>query len=143
MEQELKIKEIQAANEKYIKEFNNWLEQKKLSKKTIINHINNVELFIDDYLIYYELKKMDEGITYIDNFLGDWYIRKCMWSNSSNLKTTAASIKKFYECMMELNYIEKEKYELLKNTIKDGIPSWIEEMDDYNNFDDDFYDDYF
>ncbi len=35
----------------------------------------------------------------INDFLGEFFIRKCMWSTPGTIKRTAASIKKFYKFM--------------------------------------------
>ncbi len=66
-------------------------------------------------------------------FLGDWFIRKCMWSSRSSIKETASGIKKFYKCMNELGYIDKEKYELVAFTIKENMEEFLENLDDYDN----------
>ena len=38
---------------------------------------------------------MEESVTMLGDFLGDYFIRKCMWSTPSSVKTTAARLKKF------------------------------------------------
>ena len=112
--------------------------------KLIKKKISNTELYIEDFLNYYDASSMEEGCYRVDEFLGDWYIRKCMWSTAGNLKTTSASIKKFYQCMLELGHIDQEHYDELQSTIKDHMDIWIEEIEEYNSdcFDDlDFLDD--
>ena len=44
-------------NEKYLKEFQKWLEEKNLSNKTVRKHVGNARLFINDYLTYYDVIK--------------------------------------------------------------------------------------
>ena len=51
---------------------------------------------------------MEEGVTMLGDFLGDFFIRKCMWSTPATVKTTATSLKKFYKCMAEHGKIEKK-----------------------------------
>ena len=132
-EYEEKMKNNQKENKKYIKEFEEWLKKKNLTPKTIKNHVSNTELYIEDFLNYYDASSMEEGCYRIEDFLGDWYIRKCMWSTAGNLKTTATSIKKFYQCMLELGHIDQEHYDELQSTIKDNMDIWIEEIDAYND----------
>ena len=76
---------------------------------------------------------MEEGVDDIDMFLGDWFIRKCMWSSKNSIKETASSIKKFYQCMSEYEYISKEDYKSVCETLKDNIEDYLESMDDYDN----------
>ena len=133
---EVEIKENYKRNEKFLSEFDKYLINNKLSDKTIRNHMSNVSLYINDYLNYYEAATMEEGCFEIGGFLGDWFIRKCLWSTASSVKTTAASIKKFYKCMNELGHVSNEDYKSLCSTIKSYMDDWIDEVNDYNNFDD-------
>ena len=50
-----------------------------------------------------------------------------MWSTPATVKSTAASIKKFYNCMMENNIISKEDFNDLKVMIKDNMIYWQSE----------------
>lgn len=140
MDYEVEFEKARGKNSKYIKEFEKWLKAKGLASKTIKNHIDNVDLYINDYLNRYEIGKMEDGCCRIDGFLGDWFIRKCMWSTAYSIKTTAASIKKFYLCMSELGYVNRDDYKFLCNEIKDGMDDWIEEVEEYNSGDFDYFD---
>lgn len=130
---DIKVEENIKRNKKYIKEFEKWLNNKGLVKKTIRKHLNNVDLYINDYLNYYDITKVEDGINEIDTFFSDWFIRKCMWSSKTSIKETAASIKKFYQCMSEHNYINKEDYKILCEEIKDNMEFWLESLEEYDN----------
>lgn len=122
-------------NKKYLKEFEEWLVKKELSNKTIKNHVSNVDVYINDYLNSFEPTKMNEGCYLLDGYLGDWFIRKCMWSTESSVKSTATSIKKFYECMLESSYIEKEDYDYICDEIKESLNDWVYLVKEYNSDD--------
>ena len=131
------VKKIKKKNEKYLSEFENWLKEKNLVSKTINGHLQNVDFYINEFLNYYDASEMEEGCYRIDEFLGDWFIRKCMWSTPSSVKSNAASIKKFYACMLELGHIDKERYEILCELIKENMDEWLDTVEKYNS-DDDF-----
>ena len=137
---EKKVKENYKRNKKFINEFENWLIEKDLAKKTIKKHINNASLYIDDYLNYYDAETMEDGIYSVNGFLGGWFIEKCLWSSRTSLKETAASIKKFYDCMSEKEYVARDDYKILCREIKDNMDEYLEQMD---AFDDDIYYDIF
>ncbi|MBQ7140065.1 MAG: recombinase [Bacilli bacterium] len=139
MDYDKKMEKIIKTNEKYLDEFEKWLENKKLNPKTINRHVSNAYLYINDYLNYYEFCKMEDGCRCIDGFLGDWFVRKCLWSTASSVKSTAASIKKFYQCMNELGYVDKSDYSMLCDEIKDSMEFWIENVEEYNSGDFDYY----
>ena len=94
-------------NYEYLILFQEDLENAGLKDKTINNHLSNANLFINDFLIYHMDATMEEGVTMLGDFLGDFFIRKCMWSTPATVKTTAASLKKFYKSMADLGKLEK------------------------------------
>ncbi len=91
---EIVLEENKRRNEKYVKEFDEWLKEKGLVNKTIKKHISNIAFYLNEYLNYYEITNMEEGVfdTYL--FLSDWLIRKCLWSSKTSIKENASSIKK-------------------------------------------------
>lgn len=131
-EYEKKVKAIYDINDECLDVFSDWLVKKQLTSKTINNHINNVSFYINDFLNYYEPKSMEDGCYMLDEYLGDWFIRKCMWSNASSIKSNATSIKKFYQCMLELNRLDKEAYNYLCTNIKDNMNDWVYKVNVYN-----------
>ena len=125
---EAKVKEITESNIEHLSTFRKWLKDKKLADKTINNHINNVDFYINHYLSYYIPQDIKAGCYSINGFLGDFFIRKAMWSSCSQIKSTAASIKKFYACMLEHSVIEKDDYDELCEDIKEDMDEWLETM---------------
>lgn len=109
------------------------LKSAGLSDKTINSHLSNVYFYINEYLLREEARHMESGVISISSFLGDYYIRKCMWSTPANIKTTAASIKKFYKCMVEHSKISQQQYEDLCREIKDNIKQWQTDCELYND----------
>lgn len=77
---------------------------------------------------------MRVGSYAIDEFLGDWFIRKAMWSTSKTIKENCASLKKFYKVMLENNFINEQDYVELINAIKFNKEVWLEAVEAYNNF---------
>ena len=130
---EKKIKENQTRNKKFIKEFEEWLKEKSLSEKTIRKHISNVDLFINDYLNYYDVETAEEGITSVYSFLSGWFIEKCMWATPYTTKEEAASIKKFYAYMSEKGYVEKEDYKFLCEELKDSMDEILDTLEAFDN----------
>ena len=76
---------------------------------------------------------MNEGVGMTDMFLGDFFIRKCMWSTPSTIESTAVSIKKFYKCMMDHGKIEKRDYDFLCSEIKENMERWQEDCALFND----------
>ncbi len=66
--------------------------------------------------------------------MGYWFIKKATWSSSAEIKSNAASLKKFYHFLFEIGEIEKEEFNNLKADIKEGMPEWLETMRRYEDF---------
>lgn len=81
--------------------------------------MRNVDFYINDFPLYYDIKRYKQGIETIDDFLGDFFIRKCMWSTPASIKSTVTSIKKFYKCMLDHQNIKKDDYGKLCYLIKE------------------------
>lgn len=104
-----------------------------LSEKTIQRHLRNVDFYINTYLLREGALSFKDGTEYIDSYLGDFFIRRCMWSTPGSIKSTAASIKKFYKCMLDHKKIEKDQYQLLCETIKENMEQWRFDCEMYND----------
>ncbi len=128
-----KVEKNRKRNEKYIKEFENWLKEKGLVDKTIRKHLNNIDLYINDYLNYYEITKVEDGIDNVYSFLSGWFIEKCLWASKNSLKETATSIKKFYQYMSENNYVSVEDYNEMCYFIKDNMDEFLETLEEFDN----------
>ena len=125
-----KIREV---NEKIMDGFSKWLSDKGLSPKTISSHCNNVDFYINTFLLHEEATDATDGVYEIDLFLGFWFIKKAMWASKSSIKSNATSIRKFYEYMLEKGMIDEEDYNDLKGKIKNNMQEWLETMDRYDD----------
>ena len=130
---EKKIEENKKRNKKFMKEFEEYLKEKNLKDKTIKKHLSNVDLFINDYLNYYDIETPEEGRNSVYSFLSGWFIEKCMWATVYTTKETAASIKKFYAYMSEKGYVKKEDYKELCEELKDSMDEILEYLDAFDN----------
>ena len=134
-EYEKKCEEIRERNEDYLEEFWEDLVSAGLKEKTIKRHYQNVDFYINTYLLREEPLEMTHGTNpfYIGDFLGYFFIRKCMWSTPSTVKSTAASIKKFYKSMVQRGYIDESDYRYLVETIREDIDQWMDDCEAYND----------
>lgn len=124
---------IQQENEIYLNLFETDLLASGLSEKTVYRHLRNVDFYINTFLLYEEPLSMSDGTIHLGWFFGDFYIRKCMWSTPGSIKTNAASIKKFYKCMLNHKKIDKDSYDFLCSDIKKNLSTWQADCEVYNN----------
>lgn len=134
-EYEQKCNEIRMRNETYLDEFSEDLINAGLKEKTINRHFQNADFYINIYLLRKGPLEMKCGTAsfMIDDFLGNFFIRKCAWSTPGTIKSTAASIKKFYNSMLQRGYIDESDYKELIETIKYNMDNWLEDCEIYND----------
>lgn len=127
--------EIREINTKYIEEFVDELSKKGFVDKTIKRHYENVDFYLNTYLLREDALTMENGCKdeYLSDFFGYFFIRKCMWSTPDTVKSTMASLKKFYRFMYESNRLSKEDYEEFMDTIRVDKEYWIDCCSKYND----------
>jgi len=106
---------------------------KGISKATANKHRENIDFYINAFLLYESPKHASEGVDEVGVFLGYWFIRKAMWANESNIKSNATSLKKFYEFLEERGEVDSEAVKDMKERIKEDLPEWIATVKRYDD----------
>ena len=125
------VEAIRTYNQPILDTFQAWLKEAGLVRKTIKNHVDNIDFFTD-YLVYDEpLKRLDEA-DYDDifTFLSSWFPRKAMWANETNVKSYLASSKKVFKWMGETECISDETVTEVLYTLKEHREEFLEAVDD-------------
>jgi hypothetical protein len=116
--------QIRQENARFLDDFVSLLRSQRLAPSTVKKHRDNVDFFINEFLLYEDAKSPDEGIGEVDAFLGDWFIRKAMWSTPSAIKSNATSLYKFYAFMAALDRVTPSQLAELQQTIVRCLPVW-------------------
>ncbi len=124
---------IREKNKGYLTLFKQSMETQGLAQSTIHRHMDNVDFFLNEYLLYYGAHEMEYGCHDVYGFLGDFFIRKCMWSTPGTIKTNATSIKKFYKCMRDNGLVSAEACDELAKTIKENMADWQADCAEFND----------
>ncbi len=130
---ERKCEAIRKTNNILLSDFESWILNKGFSEATVKKHRNNIDFFINEYLLYENPKIASEGIDEVGTFLGYWFIRKAMWASEASLKSNAASLKKFFEFMEDRGEVDSEVVKEMKECIKEDLPEWIETVRRYDD----------
>lgn len=132
------VKAEEKVNQELLSEFEKWLQNKKLSSKTINYHVGNIDFYINHYLLYYDVTPATEGWQEISGFLGDFFIRKTTWASKYTVKENIASLKKFYNFLNEIGKLSDADLNEFWEIIKDEKESWLKEIETYwDDIDDD------
>ncbi len=125
-------KVISGENALLLDDFVTLLQGQRLSTPTIRRHRENVEFFINEFLLYEDAKRPADGIGEIDEFLGDWFIRKAMWSTPRYIKSCATSLYKFYGFLAASGKVTDVELAELKGTIAQHLAEWQARCERYN-----------
>ncbi len=122
---------MQKHNAPILASFHTSLAQAGLARKTVKNHVDNIDFFTE-YLVYYEpLKRLDEADEGdISAFLLDWFPRKALWASVSNTKQYLASFKKFFQWMGDTQRISSDVVEDVLTTLKEEREDFLDAVDD-------------
>lgn len=124
---------IRRDNNVYLDDFWYWLRDKGQAAATASKHYSNVDTYLNVYLASYERVAVEEGTEYVDGYLGNFFIRKCLWSTPETIRTTATSIVKFYEYMAKRGVVDTFDVNSMKRTIKREMPEWQDTCARYND----------
>ena len=104
-------RELEEETEKLVESFYNHLKQEKgLSEETASEHAHQIGFFALHYLTGYEGKSLLEVTdSDIEDYLGNWYIRKVWGSGKSDIRPILVAFKKFYKFLHERGDMEEEQ----------------------------------
>jgi len=121
--------EIRQENAKLLAEFEQWLVR-KVASGTIQRHLQDVEPYINTFLLYKGPATASPGARRIAKFLVYWFIRRATWANPTSIKENAASLEKFCSFMQEKGEIDASALKDLKQTIKEAMDERLKAMDE-------------
>jgi hypothetical protein len=102
---------LEKKTEIVLKRFYRHLTEKKgLSEETASRHAGQIEFFAFHYLMDYNEKSiLDASGSDIEDYLGNWYIRKVLNSTKSDVRSILVAFKKFFKFLYERGEIDKEQ----------------------------------
>jgi site-specific recombinase XerD len=130
---EIECERIRESNGKLLADFEDWLRESNLADQTISRHVENIDFYINEYLLYEDAVEPQDGVSDVSMFLGYWFIRKAMWASASSIKSNAASLKKFYTFLHDRGAVSQDDLDSLKETIKEEMPEWLATLARYDD----------
>jgi site-specific recombinase XerD len=130
---EIECERIRESNGKLLADFEDWLRESNLADQTISKHVENIDFYINEYLLYEDAVEPQDGVSDVSMFLGYWFIRKAMWASASSIKSNAASLKKFYTFLHDRGAVSQDDLDSLEETIKEEMPEWLATLARYND----------
>lgn len=124
-EYEFKCGLIREENKVLLDDFVTWMKDKGLTAATVKKHLDNIDFYINEFLLYEDSESAAEGVGGVGMFLGYWFIRKAMWANETSIRSNATSLRKFYDFMLGRGAVEPGAVKEMKERIKADLPEWL------------------
>jgi hypothetical protein len=97
---------LENANEEILAAFiNHTVGVRKKGKLKMHKHADLLRFFANDYLVNYEGEDLLEGLECFSSFVGDWFIRKCMWSDENAVRDNLQAFETFLTYLAETEQI--------------------------------------
>ena len=119
--------------EQFLGEFEADLVAAGLKDATIDKHYSNLDFYLNSYLLRIAPLDVRAGCYKIGDFLGNFFIRKCMWSTPETIKSNCASFKKFYKSMLDHGRISPDDYDFVCFIIKEDKQEWCDLCAEFND----------
>ena len=131
-------RELEEETEKLVESFYNYLKQEKgLSEETASEHAHHIRFFALHYLIGYAEKNLLEVTDRdIDDYLGNWYIRKVWNSSKSDVRSILVAFKKFYKFLHESSSVDEEQLDDILSACENP-QGYIRRFESYDELDPD------
>ncbi len=124
---------LREENASTLEEFSSWLRAKGLSDTTVKRHRGSIDFYINEFLLSEDATPPAKGVDEVGMFLGYWFIQKAMWASQSSMKSYAASLKKFYQFMVERGSVDQKALDELNARVKEDMPEWLETLRRYDD----------
>lgn len=108
--QEAREAQIREDNELYLHKFEGYMRKREMAESSIQRHLQNARFYLTEALAQEDNHTMKDGATAAVPFLKYWYAQR--WEGTKQQRTQMKqSLKRFYRCMYELDYIQDPLYD--------------------------------
>lgn len=150
---DFKMKRIEQANEGILDAWIAYLVGKKqFHKKQHSDYAKCLRFFANNYAARYDDQNLIEGLHGFDSFASDWFIRKCMWSDTKSVRQNYEAFHAFLDYLEETEIVQPLELAEMRKDIEKKLAlgllrvkyyndpsSDLEDiMDEYGQWDDDY-----
>lgn len=125
---------LTAVNEELLAQFtNDLILTKKMGKTKAHEHADLLRFFGKNYLLGYGSEDLVEGVFSFPCFVGDWFIRKCMWSDARSVKKNVESFRLWLRFLGESGKMPDSDLIRLNKLIDEDLETWCLRAKCYND----------
>lgn len=118
-------------NEVLVGQFKEFLEEKGFVEQSVEKHVYNISYFLDEYLLPRKVK-LEEAITEIDAFMGNWFLKKTPWVTTTAIQSMSRSLQNFYKFLIKEERVSPKQLQILQMKIKRSYKTWVNRLNATN-----------
>ena len=112
--------------------FETYLREQDISDEEVREHLSNIDLFINDYLLRHEVLASHNGIHTVGEYLTEWLTVNFYKVRKEDIELYIESFKKFYTHEVNGGYLERDDMIELYQIIKDEVTPWLAKFPEQN-----------
>ena len=125
---------VKEANEVHLAHFtNDLILEKKMGKIKAHEHAERLRFFGNDYLLNYGEEDLVGGLGSFASFVGDWFIRKCMWSDAEAVRKNVESFRLWLRYVRASGGFPDEEDPYLEEYLDENLETWCKRAEAYND----------
>lgn len=110
--------------------FEKYLHKLGLSEPTVKKHLANIDLFINYFLLEFEIIGPEHGISEVEHFFGEWFPENIPDISKADITGYFATLRKFFTHQARAGYLEGEDIAALNYIINDNKGVWLASVPD-------------
>ena len=127
-----KVRLNRVSNFYTLQTFESYLREQNISDTEIQNHLSNIDLFINDYLLRYEVLASHNGIHTAGEYLTEWLPESFYEVSKEDIESYTESFKKFFTHEVNGGYLEQDDMIELYQILNDEIIPWLAKFPEQN-----------
>ena len=132
-EWELQVEANREVNFELLTSFRDWLIKSNISEISVENHLVNVNVFANTFLIEGDVTPLTKGISEIGEYFGNFFISNAPIANSITLAQNVKSILLLYSFLNSIDLIPDEEFVQFQNSISNEQNNWEERCETYHS----------
>ena len=127
------VEMVKKQNQTVLDTFNEWLNAQSVPEGDIKQFIADISFFAQTFLILNEAIPVEKGMSHIDEYLGDFFIREVPWASPETIEGNEKSFLKFYSFLLNTQQISQDDFTYLQHVLSSESDKWVKNYHLYNS----------
>jgi len=127
------VEKVKLQNQTVFDTYETWLNDQSIKGDEAKQYLADISFFAQTFLILNEAIPVEKGMSHIDEYLGDFFIREVPWASPETIEANAKSFLKFYSFLLNTKQINDDDYSYLQHILNSESEKWVKNYYAYNS----------